>query len=247
MRRSLADGPDARAVGIGRDRGARAGLSCQAVVSWRSDLPRMGRACGGEHGKGRNRRCATRSSHWPEIRALTCGCRSRSRPRKIDGVDPLPVLLDVLRFSQGDPLIPQIVWQNLHPIVEDRQEELARWLEPFRGKEIGFSPLVPHVIERLLASPKADARIAARLLYSSSQEDATREALDLLAEGFRERSMPAELNDSLRKELSIVAARAGRAPRRPSRRRLRGSRGILRRPREPRGSASDRSIEFVRR
>jgi putative membrane-bound dehydrogenase-like protein len=124
--------------------------------------------------------------------------------KKIDGVDPLPVLLDVLRFGQGDSLIPQIVWQSLQPLVEDRQEELARWLEQYRGKEIGFSPLVPHVIERLVASPKADARIAARLLYSSTQEDTTREALDLLAAGFRERSMPAELNDGLRKELSIV-------------------------------------------
>ena len=124
--------------------------------------------------------------------------------KKIDGVDPLPVLLDVLRSGPGDPLIPQIVWQNLQPLVEDRQEELARWLEPFRGKEIGFSPLVPRVIERLVASPKADTRIMSRLLYSSTQEDATREALDLLAEGFRERSMPAELNDGLRKDLAIV-------------------------------------------
>ncbi len=124
--------------------------------------------------------------------------------KKIEGIDPLPLLLEVLRFTQGDWLIPRIVWQNLQPLVEDRQDELARWLEPFRSKEIGFSPLVPHVIERLLASPKADARIAARLLYASSQEDTTREALDLLAEGFRERSMPAELNANLRMELSIV-------------------------------------------
>jgi putative heme-binding domain-containing protein len=124
--------------------------------------------------------------------------------KKIEGVDPLTVSLDVLRFGHGDPLIPHIVWQNLQPIVEDRQDELARWLEPFRGKEIGFSPLVPHVIERLLASPNADAKIAARLLYSCTEEDAAREALDLLAEAFRERRMPAELNDGLRKELSIV-------------------------------------------
>jgi len=124
--------------------------------------------------------------------------------KKIEGLDPLPVLLDVLRLNDGDPLIPHIVWQNLQPLVEDRQEELARWLEPFRGKEIGFSPLVPHVIERLLVSPKADAQIVARLLYSCNQEDAAREALDLLAEGFRERNMTAELNGGLRKELSIV-------------------------------------------
>ena len=60
------------------------------------------------------------------------------------------------------------------------------------------------MIERLVASPKADTRIMSRLLYSSTQEDATRAALDLLAEGFRERSMPAEPNDGLRKDLAIV-------------------------------------------
>jgi putative heme-binding domain-containing protein len=124
--------------------------------------------------------------------------------RKIIGVDPLPVLLEALRSSGDDPLIPQIVWQNLQPLVEDRQEELARWLEPLRGEETGFSPLVPHVIGRLIASPRADARFVARLLYFSTSEDASREAVDLLAEGFRERSMSPAVNDALRRELSVV-------------------------------------------
>ena len=112
--------------------------------------------------------------------------------KKTDGVDPLPVLLDVLGQARVIHSFLKSSRQNLQPLVEDRQEELAGWLEPFRGKEIGFSPLVPRVIERLVASPKADTRIMSRLLYSSTQEDATREALDLLAEGFRRAEHAAE-------------------------------------------------------
>ena len=44
---------------------------------------------------------------------------------KIDGIDPLPTLLNVLKRSHKDPLIPQIVWQNLHPMLEQRQREIA--------------------------------------------------------------------------------------------------------------------------
>ncbi len=38
---------------------------------------------------------------------------------KFDGVDPLRVLLAVEQRSYEDPLIPQIVWQNLHPMLEE--------------------------------------------------------------------------------------------------------------------------------
>ena len=60
--------------------------------------------------------------------------------KKIDGVDPLPVLLDVLRSVPGDPLIPQIVWQNLQPLVEDRQEELDAGWSHFGARKLGSVP-----------------------------------------------------------------------------------------------------------
>src|SRR6185437_4480026 len=38
--------------------------------------------------------------------------------RKIEGVDPIPTLLEVLSVCGDDKLIPVIVWQNLHPLLE---------------------------------------------------------------------------------------------------------------------------------
>src|SRR5204862_1817428 len=44
--------------------------------------------------------------------------------RKITGLDAMPILLDVLAHCGDDKLIPHIVWQNLHPLLEkDRSEE----------------------------------------------------------------------------------------------------------------------------
>ena len=45
--------------------------------------------------------------------------------RKSPDVDPVPVLVDVL-LNSVDPLIPHIVWQNLHPLLESRQADVVR-------------------------------------------------------------------------------------------------------------------------
>src|SRR5262249_39266438 len=46
--------------------------------------------------------------------------------RKVEGVDALPVLIDVLAHCGQDRLIPLIVWPNLHPLLEDQGERFAR-------------------------------------------------------------------------------------------------------------------------
>jgi hypothetical protein len=38
--------------------------------------------------------------------------------RKIENLDALPVLVDVLTHCGHDKLIPAIVWPNLHPLLE---------------------------------------------------------------------------------------------------------------------------------
>ena len=37
--------------------------------------------------------------------------------RKIEGLEPLPLLVEVLANAGDDKLIPHIVWQNLHPLL----------------------------------------------------------------------------------------------------------------------------------
>ena len=63
--------------------------------------------------------------------------------KKIAGIDPITVLLNAQLYSYRDPLIPHIVWQNLHPLLEENQAEIARRLDQFKGRETGFSFLLP--------------------------------------------------------------------------------------------------------
>ncbi len=135
----------------------------------------------------------------PEVRlqvAITAG--------KLEGGDPLPLLLDVQQSSFRDPLIPRIVWQNLLPLIEERQTELVRRLEESKGKAPGLSTLIPRTVERLLESPRADALVIARLVASSGDPESTMEAIDLVLDRFRDRSLPARLDESLRRELNTA-------------------------------------------
>jgi putative membrane-bound dehydrogenase-like protein len=125
--------------------------------------------------------------------------------RKVAGADPIALLLAVQLYSYPDPLIPYVVWQNLHPLLEGHQAEVARWLERFDGRETGFSRLAPRAIERLLDSPRADAKVIGILLDDCLWNDAAPDAIDILAERFGERSMPAPFEESLRRELIKVA------------------------------------------
>ena len=123
---------------------------------------------------------------------------------KLEALDPLETLLDVQKSSYNDPLIPRIVWQNLLPLIEERQTELARRLEESKGKAPGLSSLIPRTIERLLESNKADARVVARLLSSSADEEITTEAIDLVLDRFRDHSLPAPLETALRREMNAA-------------------------------------------
>src|SRR5262249_38781574 len=47
---------------------------------------------------------------------------------KLKGVDPIPTLINVLSRCGDDKLIPHIVWQNLHPLLEEKGGELVALL-----------------------------------------------------------------------------------------------------------------------
>jgi putative heme-binding domain-containing protein len=71
--------------------------------------------------------------------------------RKIDGIDAIPTLLDVLNHSGDDKLIPHIVWQNLHPLLEDHADEFVKiLLKTDLGKSPALAALMPRVVERIL-------------------------------------------------------------------------------------------------
>ncbi|WP_406695282.1 PVC-type heme-binding CxxCH protein [Singulisphaera sp. Ch08] len=78
--------------------------------------------------------------------------------RKLAGVEPMPVLLEVLSNCGDDVLIPNIVWQNLHPLLEEQGDV---FVEQVRKIELKRSPnligLMPRVIDRLLGCKDHDA------------------------------------------------------------------------------------------
>ncbi len=77
--------------------------------------------------------------------------------RKIDGIDAIPTLLEVLNHSGDDKLIPHVVWQNLHPLLEDHADEFVRILEKTDlGRSPALAALMPRVVERILGRKQFD-------------------------------------------------------------------------------------------
>jgi putative membrane-bound dehydrogenase-like protein len=79
--------------------------------------------------------------------------------RKLDGLDPLPVLLDTLTARGDDKLIPAIVWQNLQPLLETRADACVRQLIAIQAaypRNENLGRIVPRLTDRLLGSHKLD-------------------------------------------------------------------------------------------
>src|SRR5262249_41280655 len=74
---------------------------------------------------------------------------------KLTGVNPLPLLLQVLSVSGDDKLIPPIAWQNLHPLL-DRQILGLELVTADLGKRSALGKLLPRVVDRLLDGRKGD-------------------------------------------------------------------------------------------
>ncbi len=92
----------------------------------------------------------------PEVRLQVA-----TAARKIEGLDPVPMLLDVLSHSAGDALIRHIVWQNLHPVLEQHGERFFRLASTSEQRESAdFQWLFDHAIDRVLAGRSAEPVLA---------------------------------------------------------------------------------------
>ena len=75
--------------------------------------------------------------------------------RKLYGVDPLPLLVKVAAHCGEDKLIPHVVWQNLHPLLETRSSDFLGEVKKYDlQKSPGLKALMPRVTERILAAQK---------------------------------------------------------------------------------------------
>lgn len=105
--------------------------------------------------------------------------------RKIDGLDAVPLLVEVLAGGGDDALISRIVWQNLHPLLEEKGDQFLAVLRR-RAASVPLGALLPRLVERLLAArrPSADALADLLALTTESKKPdhaAARQVLAMLA------------------------------------------------------------------
>ena len=69
---------------------------------------------------------------------------------KLPSIDPIPVWIDVLVHCGEDRLIPHIVWQNMHPYLPRRAEDVLGLAEKADlARAPGLAAVLPHVAEKL--------------------------------------------------------------------------------------------------
>ncbi len=128
---------------------------------------------------------------------------------KLRGVDTVALLMDVLTHSPEDPLLPRIVWQNLHPRLNAEVEPYFAALNAERRNAPAVAALAPRVCQRLLASEPFDAPHIAQLvqLYAdadSTATDAASQCLAVLADEVQRGELDAEKVGRLRAALQPV-------------------------------------------
>ena len=106
---------------------------------------------------------------------------SKMRTRAIFNLEGL---LWHLAHAEKDVLIPQIVWQNLHPRIEDQADQFLTALT--RGEYLKAKPvadLMPRVVDRILGRQKFDAQPIGKLfaLLRDDHPQVGREVLAVLA------------------------------------------------------------------
>src|SRR5262245_2360173 len=104
--------------------------------------------------------------------------------RKIEVLDSLAVLINVLARCGPDKLIPYIVWPNLHPLLE---QQGARFARQARAIDLNSAPalakLLPRAVERMLSGSVPDSASAAAIVRLLAERDIeqAREALSAVS------------------------------------------------------------------
>jgi putative heme-binding domain-containing protein len=127
--------------------------------------------------------------------------------RKVESLDALPVLIEVLAACGEDRLIPAIAWQNLHSLLPS---EGNRFVGLIRRTDLASAPalakLLPRVVDRILAEPDSDLGPIREVLSRLVDHDLklARQCLSIIADRMPEMSQDrrGDLRDRLRPVLS---------------------------------------------
>ena len=133
--------------------------------------------------------------------------------RKIPGIDATAVLTRVLVASSDDMLIPGIVWQNLHPLLErDSTPFLAVLSKADLKKAPNLARVMPALVEFILGQRRSDPTVVASLLHmltegKNADAGAARQCLDTLAREIETGEIAGRQRAALRKRLLPVLHR----------------------------------------
>jgi putative heme-binding domain-containing protein len=129
---------------------------------------------------------------------------------KQKSIPTIPTLVAVLAQAGDDPLVPRIVWQNLHPLLETQTAEFVAEVQKLRAAESGTYPkpvieLLPHAADRILSTSKPDtlavAELVTLLLSTEATDDPADRCLQLLTARIRSGEITGDSLDSIQKEL----------------------------------------------
>ncbi|HTI52471.1 MAG TPA: dehydrogenase, partial [Planctomycetaceae bacterium] len=118
-------------------------------------------------------------------------------------------MLAILERSADDPLIPRIVWQNLHPLLEERADEFLELLEQEnRLSSPAVAALLPRIAERIMGRRNATGQSTASLLRLLETRDvgAARRCLDQLSARIQSGEIGGEQLARFREQLGPVIA-----------------------------------------
>ena len=133
-------------------------------------------------------------------------------------IPTIPTLVAVLAQAGDDPLVPRIVWQNLHPLLETHTAEFVAEIQKpgISGGPDGYPKpvldLLPRAADRILSTPKPDtlavAEMVKLLLASEATDDAADRCLQLLTARIRSGEITGDSLTSIQQQLtaSLTAA-----------------------------------------
>ena len=164
-RDGAAQGPDARPLGADRQR--RRSTASSICNCWktrtRASVPGP---CGLRETTARAiEPSSARSRPWPVTPVPDVQLQVVIAPARLGDASAFGVLLDVLAHCGDDKVIPAIVWQNLHPLLEKNAAVFVGHLDRAELKSNrNLAALLPRVIERLLANKQPDCAAVCGLL-----------------------------------------------------------------------------------
>ncbi|PQO31011.1 dehydrogenase [Bremerella cremea] len=145
-----------------------------------------------------------RASNNPDVALLIQKLTSDAHPDvrlevailapQVDYLPTIATLLEVLRSSPNDKLIPHIVWQNLHPQLEKQTPDYLALMTqaPYESDATTLS-LLPRATDRILATPGVSVEHVATLVKLLASDPGQKEQLAICLQRITQQAQSREL------------------------------------------------------